>query len=417
MLVTDGSVRGDRAVGVATKPDEVTQGPVVDAEYRRRPRIICWSKELGEEQLKMLQNLPSERIITSGKGLATRSWLGTLKHQVQPIDSEVSLDHRQDLIAIRPLIALIENFQRDAALEEEFKLHGDVLIREHLNGVRITTNTIESEPNPPERRSRADIFCSFRTDQTKDPENGDLLWVGENKSPTKLVYPVAQLVLPNSMSEGEIDVQKCMNGNETEEKYSSQRSSCSSTRPLLALKDPGTSEEWKAVAAKRPRWFSQRVNQNNIKLDRETPEDDITPYYGKPLDSRDRERDLRVTRSASQSTHHPPNEVDNEKEVSGSGSKMGSSHIDRREFLRLMGEQLVGKDAHAHFKPINASGHIRYLFKGRFIPACPGLIPLHGVFGGQVYDYIAFRHFLFLSYAGKPVLKALSKVDNSVVNL
>ncbi|KAG6266866.1 hypothetical protein E4U48_005294, partial [Claviceps purpurea] len=84
MLVTDGSVRGDRAVGVATNPDEVTQGPVVDAEYRRRPRIICWSKELGEEQLKMLQNLPSERIITSGKGLATRSWLETLKRQVQP---------------------------------------------------------------------------------------------------------------------------------------------------------------------------------------------------------------------------------------------------------------------------------------------------------------------------------------------
>ncbi|KAG6251159.1 hypothetical protein E4U24_001379 [Claviceps purpurea] len=206
---------------------------------------------------------------------------------------------------------------------------------------------------------------------------------------------------------------------------------------VLALKDRGTSEEWKA-------------------LDRQTPEDDITPYIGKPLDSRDRERDLRVTRSASQSTHHTPNEVDNEKEASGSGSKMGSSHIDRREFLRLMGEQLVGKDAHAHFKPINASGHIRYLLRfayrrirhgytlvakavglfdgapllheekmynhlrdlqGRFIPACPGLIPLHGVFGGQAYDYIAFRHFLFLSYAGKPVLKALSKVDNSVVNL
>ncbi|KAG6140520.1 hypothetical protein E4U12_006216 [Claviceps purpurea] len=104
---------------------------------------------------------------------------------------------------------------------------------------------------------------------------------------------------------------------------------------VLALKDRGTSEEWKAVAAKRPRWFSQRVNQNNIKLDRKTPEDDITPYHSKPLDSRDRERDLRVTRSASRTTHHPPNEVDNEKEASGSGSKMGSSHIDRREFLRL----------------------------------------------------------------------------------
>ncbi|KAG6266986.1 hypothetical protein E4U47_005492 [Claviceps purpurea] len=221
---------------------------------------------------------------------------------------------------------------------------------------------------------------------------------------------------------------------------------------VLALKDRGTSEEWKAVAAKRTRWFSQRVNQNNITLDRKTPEDDITPYHGKPLDSRDRERDLRVTRSASQSTHHTPNEVDNEKEVSGSGSKMGSSHIDHGRAIGRQGRgtpmltqspsTLQGTSGislrfayrrirHGYTLVAKAVGlfdgapllheekmynHLRDL-QGRFIPACPGLIPLHGVFGGQAYDYIAFRHFLFLSYAGKPVLKALSKVDNSVVNL
>ncbi|KAG6252502.1 hypothetical protein E4U23_008705 [Claviceps purpurea] len=117
----------------------------------------------------------------------------------------------------------------------------------------------------------------------------------------------------------------------------------------------------------------------------------------------------------------------------------GSKHIDRQEFLRLMREQFKGEKAQAHCKPINASGHIGYLFKirllphgytlvakavglsdgaplvheekmynhlrdlqGRFVPACPGLVALHGVFG--------------VSYAGQPVLKALSEVDNSVVS-
>ncbi|KAG6309976.1 hypothetical protein E4U22_003577 [Claviceps purpurea] len=118
-----------------------------------------------------------------------------------------------------------------------------------------------------------------------------------------------------------------------------------------------------------------------------------------------------------------------------------------------MREQLKGEKAHAHCRPINASGHIGYFFKirplphgytlvakaiglsddaplvheekmynylrdlqGRFIPACPGLVALHGVFGGEAYDYTAFRHFLFLSYAEQPVLKALSEVDNSVLS-
>ncbi|KAG5986799.1 hypothetical protein E4U52_008254 [Claviceps spartinae] len=48
----------------------------------------------------------------------------------------------------------------------------------------------------------------------------------------------------------------------------------------------------------------------------------------------------------------------------------GSRHINRQEFLRLMGEQLVGKGAHDHCKAINASGHIGYLFKIR--------LPSHG---------------------------------------
>ncbi|KAG6313837.1 hypothetical protein E4U22_000598 [Claviceps purpurea] len=130
----------------------------------------------------------------------------------------------------------------------------------------------------------------------------------------------------------------------------------------------------------------------------------------------------------------------------------GSKHIDRQEFLRLMREQLDGENAHANCKPINASGHIGHLFKirllshgytlvtkavglcdsapiiheekmynylrdlqGRFIPACPGHVELKWLFRGEAYDNTPFRHFLFLSYAGKPVLKALSKVDNSVV--
>ncbi|KAG5931245.1 hypothetical protein E4U59_000471 [Claviceps monticola] len=131
----------------------------------------------------------------------------------------------------------------------------------------------------------------------------------------------------------------------------------------------------------------------------------------------------------------------------------GSKHISRQDFLRLMGEQLVGEEAHANCEPINASGHIGHLFKirllshgytlvakavgishgapliheenmynhlralqGRFIPACPGRITLEGLLRGEAYTYGAFRHFLFLSYAGKPVLEALFEVDNSVVS-
>ncbi|KAG6267028.1 hypothetical protein E4U47_005466 [Claviceps purpurea] len=59
--------------------------------------------------------------------------------------------------------------------------------------------------------------------------------------------------------------------------------------------------------------------------------------------------------------------------------------------------------------------HLRDL-QGRFIPACPGRVELNGTLQGVAYYYTAFRHFLFLSYAGQPVLKALSEVDNSVVS-
>ncbi|KAG5960102.1 hypothetical protein E4U58_004755 [Claviceps cyperi] len=131
----------------------------------------------------------------------------------------------------------------------------------------------------------------------------------------------------------------------------------------------------------------------------------------------------------------------------------GSKHIDRQEFLRLIRDQLDGEKAHDNCEPINASGHIGCLFKirllshgytlvtkavglfngapllheekmynhlrdlqGRFIPACPGRITLKGLFRGEAYTFGAFRHFLFLSYAGKPVLNALPRVNTSVVS-
>ncbi|KAG6093357.1 hypothetical protein E4U31_006817 [Claviceps sp. LM219 group G6] len=131
----------------------------------------------------------------------------------------------------------------------------------------------------------------------------------------------------------------------------------------------------------------------------------------------------------------------------------GNKHINRQEFLRLMREKLQSKEAHDHCKPINASGHIGHLFKvrlsphgytlvakavelchgapiiheekmynhlrdlqGRFIPACPGLVELNVSFRGEADSCLPFRYFLFLSYAGQPVLKALSEVDNSVVS-
>ncbi|KAG6104891.1 hypothetical protein E4U13_008179 [Claviceps humidiphila] len=133
----------------------------------------------------------------------------------------------------------------------------------------------------------------------------------------------------------------------------------------------------------------------------------------------------------------------------------GSKHINRQEFLRLMREQLQSKEAHDHCKPINTSGHIGHLFKvrllphgytlvakavgpldwrpliheekmynhlrdiqGRFIPVCPGFVELNGGFHCKEYHTSSgcFGHFLFLSYAGKPVLKSLSKFDDSVVS-
>ncbi|KAG5912625.1 hypothetical protein E4U61_000323, partial [Claviceps capensis] len=130
----------------------------------------------------------------------------------------------------------------------------------------------------------------------------------------------------------------------------------------------------------------------------------------------------------------------------------GSKHINRQDFLRLMRDQLDDEKADDNCEPINASGRIGSLFKirllshgytlvakavgifhgapliheekmynhlrdlqGRFIPACPGRITLEGLFRGEAYTFSVFRHFLFLSYAGQPVLEALSKVDKSAV--
>ncbi|KAG6059484.1 hypothetical protein E4U17_006213 [Claviceps sp. LM77 group G4] len=276
---------------------------------------------------------------------------------------------------------------------------------------------------------------------------------------------------------------------------------------VQAVQAPKPTKEWEVAAAELPIWKLKRVEiQEKIpRIAEQACEvaDSHSPGM-KPVSC---DTTSLNTRSASRSTHRSPDEVDNEEKASTSGIKTGeelsqnrgmdkrpdsrqdrlsdffnrsyctnecvwglafggpldkkcpnakdhgSKHIDRQEFLHLMREQLDGEEAHAHCKPINASGHIGHLFKirllshgytllakavgifngapliheekmynhlrdvqGRFIPACAGRITLKGLFRGEAYTFGAFRHFLFLSYAGQPVLKALSEVDNSVVS-
>lgn len=126
-------------------------------------------------------------------------------------------------------------------------------------------------------------------------------------------------------------------------------------------------------------------------------------------------------------------------------------HIDRRKFLALMRDQLAvdrGKDADC--MPLYISGSRGSLFKlrlsshgytlvakgveaidskrlcyenkiydhlrdlqGKVIPVCLGTIDLIKPY---YYDCGVYMHFMLLSYAGRPVLKALGKVNPSVTN-
>ncbi|KAG6244749.1 hypothetical protein E4U24_004821 [Claviceps purpurea] len=131
----------------------------------------------------------------------------------------------------------------------------------------------------------------------------------------------------------------------------------------------------------------------------------------------------------------------------------GTEHIDREEFLRLVGEQLEFPRINAEFLPLNASGSVGSLFKirlsshgytlvakafdrydgdlacyeehmysllrdlqGYYIPVCPGQVVLRRAMYCAHYEWSRSEHFLLLSYAGRPVLHALSKVEEAITN-
>ncbi|KAG6324285.1 hypothetical protein E4U22_002818 [Claviceps purpurea] len=132
----------------------------------------------------------------------------------------------------------------------------------------------------------------------------------------------------------------------------------------------------------------------------------------------------------------------------------GTEHIDREEFLRLVREQLEASPRiNAECFPLNASGSVASLFKirllshgytlvakafskydrdnmcyeektykllrdlqGDYIPVCPGHIVLSRAMYCAHYERSNFRHFLLLSYGGRPVLHALPKVEEAMTN-
>ncbi|KAG6097182.1 hypothetical protein E4U30_000879 [Claviceps sp. LM220 group G6] len=270
---------------------------------------------------------------------------------------------------------------------------------------------------------------------------------------------------------------------------------------VQAIQAHQPSKEWEIVASELPIWKLKRVEvREKIPRIAEQPREEAGSH-SPGVKTVPCDRTSIHTQPASRSTHHPADE----QEASSSGSKTGkelpqnggddkrpdswqdvfdesycthecvrglafggpmdekcpnakyhgSKHINRQEFLRLMGEQLQSKEAHDHCKPINASGHIGHLYKvrlsphgytlvakavgildwspliheekmynhlrdlqGRFIPVCPGFVKLNRFFRCKktLANFGLFGRFLFLSYAGKPVLKALSKFDDSVVS-
>ncbi|KAG6238814.1 hypothetical protein E4U23_008015 [Claviceps purpurea] len=133
----------------------------------------------------------------------------------------------------------------------------------------------------------------------------------------------------------------------------------------------------------------------------------------------------------------------------------GTEHIDRQEFLRLLiGEQLEAfLKINAECFPLNASGSVGSFFKirllshgytlvakafnrfdrdimcyeekmynilrdlqGDYIPVCPGHVVLSRGMHCSHYEHSYFRHFLLLSYGGRPVLHALPKVEEAITN-
>ncbi|KAG5998781.1 hypothetical protein E4U52_004773 [Claviceps spartinae] len=132
----------------------------------------------------------------------------------------------------------------------------------------------------------------------------------------------------------------------------------------------------------------------------------------------------------------------------------GTEHIDRLEFLRLIGKQIEAYPRiNAQCFPLSASWSVGSLFKirllshgytlvakafyrsdrgamcheeemynilrdlqGDYIPVCPGHVVLSRGMYCSHYERTYFKHFLFLSYGGRPVLHALPKVKEAITN-
>ncbi|KAG6156822.1 hypothetical protein E4U11_005504 [Claviceps purpurea] len=546
----------DGKLDVVTEFTLVIEGPVVDSGDRPRPRLIVPWKGFPQKQRESLKKLPSDHKFPRNQNWTTRIGLKYVAKMLKPVDSEYSLAINREEVVTRPIELLMKEVRQNAEIRTSFGIDVDVKFERNVNHGETKPRSHSTELRG--KTSIADEFCSIKRSSTGESEivlavqyklpqklpvsllvaaldntteinldTGIIDEDGEEFGPKQLVAAViAQLfsvLVSKGLRFGYIDTGEAKVflhiGDDpsrieyhlscpTSDVQGEETMHLSAVSQLFAfvvqaIEAPKPTKEWEIAASELPLWKLKRVEIREMipRIAEQPCEEADSRSPGKKPVSWDRTSIHR--RAVSRSTHHSPDEVNNEKEASDFGSKTvkelpqnvgihkrpdsrqdvfdglycthecvwglafsgpldkncpnvkdhGSKHIDRQEFLRLMGEQLVGDKAHAYCKPINASGHIGYLFKirllshgytlvakavalgdgatliyeekmydhlrdlqGRFIPACPGRVELNGIFQGVAYYYTAFRHFLFLSYAGQPVLKALSEVDNSVVS-
>ncbi|KAG6094825.1 hypothetical protein E4U31_006140 [Claviceps sp. LM219 group G6] len=556
----------DGKLDVVTELTLITEGPVVDPGDRPRPRLIVPWKGFPEKQREILNKIPSDHKFPQGfpNRVGLRQIEQSVRRMREPIDSEYSLAINREETVTRPVGILMREVRQNAELRKSLYIDGDVKFARNVNhGEAARPAPNSHSPEPSGKNSIADEFCYITRSPTGESQivlavqyklpqklpvsllvaaldnttelnldTGIIDEDGEEFGPKQLVAAVITQLFSALVSKGlrygyidtgeaKIFLHIGSDPSRVEYHLSCPRSDVhgdenkmhlSAVSQLFAfvvqaIQASRPTKEWEIAASKLPTWKLKRVEirekipqiaeQTCEEADSHSPGMKIVSYDRAPIN----------TRPASRLTHHSPDKVDNDVEISGSGSKTGkelaqnggmdkqldsrqkmlsdffkrsyctnecvwglafggpldkncpnvkdhgSRHIDRQEFLRLMREQLDGEDAHDHCKPINASGHIGFLFKihllshgytlvakavtlgngatllheeemydhlrdlqGRFIPACPGRINLNGVLQSSAYGWYAFRNFLFLSYAGKPVLKALSEVDNSVVS-
>ncbi|CCE28268.1 uncharacterized protein CPUR_01742 [Claviceps purpurea 20.1] len=549
----------DGELDVVTEFTLVTEGPVVDSGDRPRPRLIVPWNGFPQRQREILNKLPSDHKFPSDQHLTTRAGLKMVAQMPKLIDSEDSLAAHQAMAVTRSVELLMKEVRQNAEIRTSFGIDGDVSFEKHMHRSDTATSVSQSTESSGKKRI-ADEFCSIKRSSTPESEivlavqyklpqklpvallvaaldnktemnldTGIIDEDGEGFGPKQLVAAViAQLfsaLVSKGLRYGYIDTGEAKVflhiGDDpsrieyhlscpTSDVQGEETMHLSAVSQLFAfvvqaIEAPKPTKEWEIAASELPIWKLKRVEiQEKIpRISKQScQEADMHSPGMKPV-SRDR-TSINI-RSASRSTHHPPDKVDNEGEASASGPKAGKElphnvgihkrpestqdvfgglycthecvrgltfggpvdgkcpnakdhgrkHIDRQDFLRLMREQLKGKGAHDHCKPINASGHIGHLFKvrlsphgytlvakavgpldwrpliheekmynhlrdlqGRFIPVCPGFVELNGLFRCKKYtsSFGCFGHFLFLSYAGRPVLKALPKFDDSVVS-